>query len=313
MKNFFKVHINEEFMSLESSSFYNIIMFIFGVIALIFNTLEIIVNINNGLYKQSLYNCIRLYSNFAGVILAVRNFAFSAINLCYFDSNWFFTSENVCLGRSIIDVTIVNLFQGAYAVEIVTFAISIVYPIFFMRHVDNKHVKISLGFGILSISFLAACMMLIGRGRTQPYPGFCVIYNNWTPVFQDFHCFLTAVIMIVVIATFFKTRSHIRHMSSEEKFRRNICSFMCWSMLFFLIFGVLPNALLVVSFFMNLECNFKNVCLDAFYLTVCISIILPFPFALWKNKLIRRHFLELPCVPHVVNKVTTTKTTSLAT
>uniref|UniRef100_A0A0K0EW84 G_PROTEIN_RECEP_F1_2 domain-containing protein n=1 Tax=Strongyloides venezuelensis TaxID=75913 RepID=A0A0K0EW84_STRVS len=311
MQNFFKVHINDDYMSLEGSSLYNIIMFILGIIALIFNTMEMIININNSLYKQSLHNCIRLYCNFAGAILAIRNFVFSALNLCLFGSNWFFTSEQVCLGRAILDVVVVYLFQCAFIAEIITFAISIVYPIFFMRHVDNTYVKIGLGCGILFLSFLSVSMMFIGRGRLPEYLGFCVIYNNWTPTFQGLHSFLTVFIMIMVVATYFKTKSHIGHMSSEEKLRKNICSFMCWSMLFFLVFCLLPNLLLVVSFFMNLDCNFKNVSLDAFYLTVCISLIVPFPFALWKNKLIRKHFLELSCIPHIVNRVSNTKTTSL--
>ncbi|CEF62220.1 Hypothetical protein SRAE_1000049300 [Strongyloides ratti] len=300
-------------MSLEGGTFYNIVMLTLSIIALVFNSLDFLVNFSNKLYKQSLYNCLKLYSNVCAIILSIRNIVVSFANLCILNDDWFFTSKDVCLGRAITDNIIVTLYQVAFVFEIIVFGLSVVHPVFFMKHIDNKTSKICIGFFIIFISIFIGCMMLIGRGNLPQYLGFCVIYNNWTLNFQEAHSSFTLAALILVIIIYIRTARQIGRMSSEEKFKKNLCSFMCWSMFFFMIFGILPNTLLVVSFFMNFDCNFRNVCLDTFYLTICISLIVPFPFALWKNKLIRKHFLELPFVPKVIYRTSITKTSNIIT
>uniref|UniRef100_A0A0K0ETA7 G_PROTEIN_RECEP_F1_2 domain-containing protein n=1 Tax=Strongyloides stercoralis TaxID=6248 RepID=A0A0K0ETA7_STRER len=309
----FDIRVHDDYMSLESSELYNIIMFILGIFALILNTLDIVINISNCLYKQSLHNFVRLYSTIFSTILAIRNIVVSCANLCVFNGDWFFTSTDICLVRSIIDIIIFTSFEMAYVTEIVIFSISVVYPVFFMKNMDNIKTKIFSGLLVLTISIFSGLMLLVGRTDLSRQNTFCIIYINWTEPFQITHSFLTLLSLILAIVIYIRTKYEINKMSSEDKLRKNICDFMCWSMLFFMGFGMLPNILLVVSYFMAFDCNFKNICLDVVYLTISISLIVPFPFALWKNKLIRRHFLELPFVPKNIYERLTSKVSSITT
>uniref|UniRef100_A0A0K0ETA8 7TM GPCR serpentine receptor class x (Srx) domain-containing protein n=1 Tax=Strongyloides stercoralis TaxID=6248 RepID=A0A0K0ETA8_STRER len=124
-------------ISFEAIGVYNITMFFLGSISFIFNSMECYINIKNKLYNQSLYNCLRLYSNCGGAILGGRHILMSLINFSPIGNHPLMFSKEVCKYRGIFDMIVVHVFQISYCLECFIFSISILFPLFYMICIFN--------------------------------------------------------------------------------------------------------------------------------------------------------------------------------
>uniref|UniRef100_A0A0N4ZPX5 G_PROTEIN_RECEP_F1_2 domain-containing protein n=1 Tax=Parastrongyloides trichosuri TaxID=131310 RepID=A0A0N4ZPX5_PARTI len=293
-------------ISLEAIGAYNITMFFLGFISIFFNGMEIYINISNKLYKISLYNCLRLYSNLGGAILAIRNILMSLINFSPLGNSPIMFSKNVCIIRGAVDIFIVHLFQLSYTLECVIFAISIIFPIFYMIYLDKVIIKKIIGISIVALSILPGSLLYVkDRSVPKALPR-CIVYEIWTMSYHIYHSVFTSIATILLLMVFATTTWSMNKMhKKDEGTKKNVCSFIRWTLVFFLAFWSAPNIFMIVCKFYDLERDVRKSFLDLFYISVTISLIIPFPFALWKNKLVKKHFLEITFVTRVISKKST--------
>uniref|UniRef100_A0A0K0EW85 G_PROTEIN_RECEP_F1_2 domain-containing protein n=1 Tax=Strongyloides venezuelensis TaxID=75913 RepID=A0A0K0EW85_STRVS len=298
-------------ISLEAIGIYNITMFVLGTISIVFNTTECYINIKHKLYNQSLYNCLRLYSNIGNSVLSGRHIVMSLINFSPLGNHPLMFSKEVCKYRGILDIFFVHLFQISYSLECFIFTVSIVFPLFYMIYLDRGIVKKCVGIYIL-IASIVPSTLLLKKDRSIPkaLPR-CIVYEIWTIYYHYYHWASTTIITILLIIAFLITTISMNKLGKKNKkddeVRRNVCSFIRWTLLFFLCFWSGPNFFMVITKLFDLERELRKTFLDLFYVSVTVSQIIPFPFALWKNKIIKKYFLEINIIRKLTSRTSMTK------
>ncbi|CEF62219.1 Hypothetical protein SRAE_1000049200 [Strongyloides ratti] len=296
-------------VSLEAIGAYNITMFFLGSISFIFNSMECYINIKNKLYNQSLYNCLRLYSNFGGLILGGRHILMSLINFSPLGNHPLMFSKEVCKYRGIFDIFVVHLFQVSYCLECFIFAISIIFPLFYMIYLDRIIIKKLIAIYIVISSTLPGTLLLTKDPSIPKALPRCIVYEIWTRAFHYYHWIFTTLMTLTLFIIFFVTTISMNKLTKkrDEEARRNVCSFIRWTLVFFLFFWSGPNFFMIITKFFDLEREIRKTFLDLFYISVTVSQIIPFPFAIWKNKIIKKHFFELNFVRKMTSQRSLTK------
>ncbi|CEF62216.1 GPCR, rhodopsin-like, 7TM domain and 7TM GPCR, olfactory receptor/chemoreceptor Srsx family-containing protein [Strongyloides ratti] len=322
MVQFFNIYSSENTIVLELSGIYNIFLIVFGIIGLIFNLLETLINIKNKLFIQSLYNCTRLYNNLAGIILcknnnikkisnififiALRHIFIGIVNFHVFRNNIQFYNNEICTIRGMIDMFTIHLFQISYVFQCLSFIISLVYPIQYMIKLNNGLIKIVILIIIIIWSFFPLTMLSI-KIFTGYFPILCTNFDTWTSPFKIYYLNFTSFLIIFLFFVYVFTLWNIYGMKTKDEIKNSLNSFIAWIVIIFIVFWAIPNVIMIIFVYLDFENNIRAILLDIFYLSTLISVIIQFPFSLWKNKIIRKHFFEINFISYLIPSQTLSK------
>uniref|UniRef100_A0A0K0ETB0 G-protein coupled receptors family 1 profile domain-containing protein n=1 Tax=Strongyloides stercoralis TaxID=6248 RepID=A0A0K0ETB0_STRER len=326
MTSFFNFYSDEDTIVLEISGIYNVLLIIFGIIGVTFNLFESLINIRNKLFIQSLYNCTHLYNNIAGIILcrnkkikivtlkfflALRHISIGIVNFYIFRNNPDFYDNEKCTIRGMIDMFTIHLFQVSYIFQCLSFATSLIYPIQYMMKLNNGFIKVAILFIIIIWSILPLTMLSI-----KVYYGFgffiviCTNFDTWTFPFKIYYLNFTIILIIFLLYIFILTLWNIYGLKSKDEVKKNLNSFMLWTVTIFIIFWAIPNTFMIIFVYLDFKNNIRGILLDIFYLLTAISVTISFPFSIWKNKIVRKHFFEIKLISYLTPRQTFLKISS---
>uniref|UniRef100_A0A0K0EW88 G_PROTEIN_RECEP_F1_2 domain-containing protein n=1 Tax=Strongyloides venezuelensis TaxID=75913 RepID=A0A0K0EW88_STRVS len=300
---FFNFHSDEFTISLEVSGFYNLLLLLLGSIGVIFNSIESFINIRNKLFTESLYNSTRLFNNLSGIILSFRHILIGALNFKVFRNDWGFYDIDICTKRGMIDMFTIHLFQVSFIFQCLSFLVSLIHPIYYMMKLNTILIKVTMLLSIIFLSFLPLTMLSM-KDLPTLFSNPCTNFSTWTYHFKIYHLVFTIFLIQLLSTIFVMTLWNIYGMKTKDEVKKNLNSFIAWTIAIFLLFWALPDILMIIFVYSDFESNNRAIFVDLFYLLTAISVTIQLPFSLWKNKIIRRHFFEFRIIAYITPRNT---------
>ncbi|CEF60960.1 GPCR, rhodopsin-like, 7TM domain and 7TM GPCR,olfactory receptor/chemoreceptor Srsx family-containing protein [Strongyloides ratti] len=276
----------------EISVFYNLLLFLAGLLMVITNIIYIYIIVKFNLTKISIQYVLARNLSTESILLGLHHIIIPIINLIIINPNLTLYNSMLCRIRSITEIFLLYLFEVSFALRVITFIIMLNYPVIYHNIIDHNKKGKFIIFPVIIIAILATSFFTIDSFSITQFK-ICTFYSAFGKVYETFFIGLIGFIVILTIPVLYLGSIAINKMKTEGSYKNSVIQLLNYEITVFTGCWFIPNMFIFIFYFINIKKDQMGMLYDISSLVLSISGIVEFPFTIWKNRDVKNCFYKI--------------------